>query len=207
MPKLSSPETLTIPQFRDWRQRWEDYSRSQQLQSQPIDSQQGILRSALDNEWTMLWNSSRIRIAPSTDLSIIIELMEAYLRRRRNPLLDRQAFHRRDQQPGECVDRYFAALKELDDACDHDAEFKCKTCNDPCHTECNKCSIAFPLTSHLQEIRIRDRLICGLIDKDMQRRVLTEQYTSEITLDHVLSICTAVENSKKMLGFRATVQS
>jgi len=28
-PKLGSPDTLTIPQFKDWKQRWNDFANAQ----------------------------------------------------------------------------------------------------------------------------------------------------------------------------------
>lgn len=145
IPKLTSPDNMSIPQFRDWKQRWTDYSKAQQLQNVSTDTQHGILRSALDQEWTMLWNSGRLSIKDDTSVTEILKFMEEYLRRRRNPLLDRQEFIKRDQMSGESADRYFAALNTLDDACAHDNP-----------------SIPFSIQNQLQEIRIRDRLICGL---------------------------------------------
>ncbi|UYV71250.1 PKN2 [Cordylochernes scorpioides] len=46
-----------------------------------------------------------------------------------------------------------------------------------------------------RQLRIRDRLICGLFDKDLQRKVLAEQYNSDLSLDRVLSICIAHESA------------
>ncbi|UYV75083.1 K02A2.6-like, partial [Cordylochernes scorpioides] len=117
--------------------------------------------------------------------------------RSENPLLDRQDFHRRDQQTGESVDRYFAALKALDDSCAHELDFKCSTCGDPCITICTKraCGKTFALAGYQQQLRNRDRLICGLFDKDLQRKVLAEQYNSDLSLDRVLSICIAHESA------------
>ncbi|CAL8106515.1 unnamed protein product [Orchesella dallaii] len=197
LPKLPAPDELTIPSFRDWKQRWVDYSHSQQLIKLTVETQHGILRSALHKEWTMLWTSQRIPIQDSTSAEDILQLLEDYLRRKRNPLLDRQAFHRRDQQQGESVDRYFAALKSLDDACSFEDDIRCTTCYGECDTVCSDLNCAQPLTltKNLQEVRIRDRLICGLRDKEMQRKVLAEQYSSILTLERVLSICVAVENS------------
>ncbi len=174
LPKLAGPEELSIPAFRDWKQRWLDFSNSRQLTTQSIDAQHGVLRSALHPEWTQLWSFGRLQITSTTAITDILLELEGYLRQKRNPLLDRKDFHRRDQQPGESIDRYYATLKSLDDACSHDAELLCEACNAPCPPGCLSCNIEFPLAKYLQDIRIRDRLICGLQSKEIQQRILTE---------------------------------
>ncbi|UYV80583.1 K02A2.6-like, partial [Cordylochernes scorpioides] len=197
LPKLASPEELTMSFFRDWKQRWNDYVDAQQVATFPLSTQQVTLRAALHSEWTILWQSGRLHISTTTTLDEAMNALEAYLRKKRNPLLDRQDFHRRDQQTGESVDRYFAALKALDDSCAHELDFKCSTCGDPCITICTKraCGKTFALAGYQQQLRIRDRLICGLFDKDLQRKVLAEQYNSDLSLDRVLSICIAHESA------------
>ena len=55
-----------------------------------------------------------LHISPTDNEESVVE--KIYVRRRRNPLLDRQAFHRRDQQEGETVDQYFSVLSDLHDA-------------------------------------------------------------------------------------------
>ncbi|UYV73839.1 hypothetical protein LAZ67_11001072 [Cordylochernes scorpioides] len=197
LPKLASPEELTMSSFRDWKQRWNDYVDAQQVPTFPLSTQQVTLRAALHSEWTILWQSGRLHISTTTTLDEAVNALEAYLRKKRNPLLDRQDFHRRDQQTGESVDRYFAALKALDDSCAHELDFKCSTCGDPCITRCTKraCGQTFALAGYQQQLRIRDRLICGLFDKDLQRKVLAEQYNSDLSLDRVLSICIAHESA------------
>ncbi|UYV72781.1 HNRNPK [Cordylochernes scorpioides] len=197
LPKLASPEELTMSSFRDWKQRWNDYVDAQQVATFPLSTQQVTLRAALHSEWTILWQSGRLHISTTTTLDEAVNALEAYLRKKRNPLLDRQDFHRRDQQTGESVDRYFAALKALDDSCAHELDFECSTCGDPCITRCTKraCGKTFALAGYQQQLRIRDRLICGLFDKDLQRKVLAEQYNSDLSLDRVLSICIAHESA------------
>ncbi|UYV80904.1 K02A2.6-like [Cordylochernes scorpioides] len=183
--------------FRDWKQRWNDYVDAQQVATFTLSTQQVTLRAALHSEWTILWQSGRLHISTTTTLDEAVNALEAYLRKKRNPLLDRQDFHRRDQQTGESVDRYFAALKALDDSCAYELDFKCSTCGDPCITTCTKraCGKTFALAGYQQQLRIRDRLICGLFDKDLQRKVLAEQYNSDLSLDRVLSICIAHESA------------
>jgi len=207
IPKLCGPENLQLSLFRDWRQRWEEYSAAQRLtQDCSLLTQHGILRSALDSEWTILWNAGCLNITTSHSVDEAIQLMEDYLRKKRNPLLDRQEFHRRDQQPGESVDKYFAALKSIDGVCAYDDLINCTKCDTNCSFVCDQCKDKTDPSTQLQNIRLRDRLICGLRDKEMQKKVLAEKYDKDLTLEKVLSICSAVEHSNKtgdLLGARA----
>ena len=59
-------------------------------------ARQGLLRSALDSEWSVLWQTGQLGVAQSDDLDEIIRKIELYLRGQRNPLLDRRDFHLRD---------------------------------------------------------------------------------------------------------------
>ena len=73
-------------------------------------------------------------------------------------------FHRRDQQPGESVATYLAELRRLAAKCEFTG-------------------------GHLQQI-LRDRLVCGLCDQVVQKRLLTEP---SLPLDRVLEIAKGME--------------
>jgi len=99
---------------------------------------------------------------------------------------------------GESVDHYCAALKTLDIAGAHEDFFTCPPCQVMLQTACPSCTSICNVPAALQELRIRDRLICGLRNKEMQRKVLAESYSSTLTLEKVLSICIAIENSNSV---------
>ena len=148
-------------------------------------SQHAFLRSALDKDWASLWVSGRLNILDSDYLHAAVRKIGSYLRRKRNPLVDRQSFHGRDQANGESIDQYFSALSWIHNACDFEDGPGCTSCGQAC--------------SHgvvIANTRLRDRLICGLFDKGMQRRVLEEQYDTSLSLERVLQVCSAYESSK-----------
>ena len=162
-PVLEDPYAIDMVQFNDWETRWQDYvTMTCVLEEIPdVAGRQAVLRSALSHEWTILWSTGRLGITISEDIDTAVEKLRAYIRARRNPLLDRKLFHCRDQEEGESIDQYVAALIRIDRTCAYDNEPRCTRCHWPCGHG-----------AALTETRIRDRLIYGLADKGIQQRVL-----------------------------------
>ena len=111
-------------QFNDLETRWQDYvTMTCVLEEFPdVAGRQAVLRSALSHEWTILWSTGRLGITISDDIDTAVEKLRAYIRARRNPLLDRKLFHCRDQEEGETIDQYVAALIRIDRTCAYDNE-------------------------------------------------------------------------------------
>ena len=130
------------------------------------------------------WQAGVVLIADGDDERVAIQKLEAFLRKRRKPLLDRQAFHGRNQRQGESISQYFSGLSQLHDACSYPDSLQCGRCGSLCGHE-----------AQLRETRLRDRLVCGLRDRAMQRRVLGEEYGSDLSLHRVMQICSAYESS------------
>ena len=101
-------------------------------------------------------------------------------------LLDRKDFFGHNQEEGENIDQYVASLVHIENRCAY---------KDDIQTCCTQCGHAGDHSGRLKECRIHDRLIFGLRDPGMQRRVLLEDFGQNLTLDHVLQICKAHESS------------
>jgi hypothetical protein len=87
-----------------------------------------------------------------------------------NPIVERRDFYKRDRVDGERVAAYLAQLRALAD----------------------KCEFGDFLTTAL-----RDRLVTGINDERMMRRLLQEPF-KDLTLDRALEICTAMETAVKI---------
>lgn len=74
-----------------------------------------------------------------------------YLIKKQNPLLDQQEFHRRDQMPGESIDRYYAAFKCTEDAIVMPLLYYALH---SIRSRFGNCHLPFPLTKNPQDIRI-----------------------------------------------------
>ena len=174
--------------FSDWKARWNDYVTMTRVYQEVPDvaGRQAVLRSALSNEWSILWSAGRLDIKTTDDIDAVVDKLQAYVRARRNPLLDRKAFHSRDQDAGESIDQYVSALVRIDRACAYEELTLCVHCRQPCGH-----------AATLRDARIRDRLINGLLDKTMQQRVLEEDFNDRLDLDRVVKICRSLESSKE----------
>ena len=137
-----------------------------------LTARQGLLRSALHPEWTVLWQTGRLDVAPDDDIDGIVDKIGRYLRLRRNPLLDRKDFFGRNQEEGENIDQYIASLVRIDNRCAYE---------DDTQTCCTQRGHAGDHSSRLKEHRICDRLIFGLRDPGMQQRVFLEDFGQNLT--------------------------
>ena len=160
--------------FRDWRERFEDFTAVTRLREDPIATQRGILRSALHEEWTKMWSEGTITIAEDATLGAMLDALHNYLRRHRHVLLDRKVFLDRSQQAGESVDQYCTVLRQLDRSSAYE-----HTCND---------------RAQHQDERLRDRLVTGLEKSNMRQEVLKTPL-EELTLERTLEICRNYESS------------
>ena len=88
----------------------------------------------------------------------------------------------------ETLDQYYSALAQIDRACDFQDEHRCQHCN-------HRCGFG----AQIRETRLRDRLICGLNDKELMRRILEKQFDNHqgLKFDQVLQFCAAHESSKE----------
>ena len=77
------------------------------------------------------------------------------------------------------------ALVRINDRCAYEDDHLCQNCGQQCGN-----------AARAKELRLRDRLICGLRDSDLQQRILIEDYDSALTLTKALQICKAYESSK-----------
>ena len=94
-PLLLSSSTLA--DFTAWNEAWEDYAICQQLSSQPRETRVSALRQSLDEDLRRFIREGIIALTPNPDISDIITAVQKYLRRQRNPLLDRINFYSKKQ--------------------------------------------------------------------------------------------------------------
>ena len=187
LPLLGSPDDTALSDFTDWKIRFQDYVTLTCLKDDvpSVAARQGVLRAALAPGWSKLWQSGRLGIDSNDDIELMVQKMETYLRGLRNPLLDRREFHLRNQAQNETIDEDVAVLTQLDDhGAYDDSQLTCTSCGHACRHG-----------AHYRDTRIRDRLICGLVDPEMQRRVLQEPFDAQLCLEKVIRICKAYESS------------
>ena len=88
MPHLASPGSVSLADFRDWKDRFQGYIRVQKIQQEcDLEARRDIVRLGLDREWTKLWSSGVLPVAAQDDVDQILTHISTYLRRLRNPHL------------------------------------------------------------------------------------------------------------------------
>ena len=113
--------TATLADFTSWLEAWSDYSRCQHLDLQSKTTRVSALRQALDEDIRRFLSEGTIPTPLDPDANGIIQAVTVFIRRQRNPLLDRISFYNRQQEHGESFDSFLTSLKELQAACDFPA--------------------------------------------------------------------------------------
>ena len=188
-PVLKEVREATMADFRTWKEGFEGYASATKIYSDcDLEARRAVVRAALSESWCKLWTTGMLKFGLTDDVPEILKSIKDYLRGQRNALLDRKDFHARDQRPGESINEYYAELLIMYDACNYDDDnLLCPHhgCTEPCgHGEGHR----------VKEERLRDRLIFGLHDKEIEKKVLEVDW-NELTLDKTLSIVQSQESS------------
>ncbi|KAG7176403.1 hypothetical protein Hamer_G009213 [Homarus americanus] len=86
--------SASLREFDAWRHKFKGYVTLTKISSLPPAKQRAALVSVLDEEWTRILRYG-IGVADNTQLEPVLYVMEAYLRRQRNVIVDRSDFYSR----------------------------------------------------------------------------------------------------------------
>jgi hypothetical protein len=100
----------------------------------------------------------------------LCEVLERHIAPKTLVIAERFRFHRRNQRPGEAISDYCVAIQKLSEHCQFGT-----TLNDA----------------------LRDRLVCGLVSEQTQRKLLVE---ADLTYDRAKAIALAAETATKDAG-------
>ena len=159
--------SATLADFTSWSEAWDDYARCQLLSSQPHETRMAAFRQALDEDLRRFIHEGVISIPSTHDVPQVMDELRAFIRRQRNPLLDRIEFYRRSQHPGETFDSWYTSLRELFHACNFSGISLCSTCTG---RWCDPCTQSLPDVA--DEI-LRDRIVTGILSDDVRHKLLT----------------------------------
>ena len=179
--------SATMADFVAWEEAWHDYAKCQHLEAQDLATRRAALRQALDEDLRRFIREGIIAVGDQDDTSLVIDALRSYIRRQRNPLLDRLAFYGRRQVPGGSFDSFYTALHELYKASDFGSPL-CSTCSG------RVCSTCQDSTRHHSVEMLRDRVVCGVLDEAVRHKLLAEP---NLTLDKATKICRAEEAAQQ----------
>ena len=181
-PTLLSSATLA--DFTAWSEAWDDYARCQLLSTQPLLTRMSAFRQTLDEDLRRFIREGIISIPDTSDVQEAKDELRKFIRRQRNPLLDRMEFYRRAQQPGESFDAWYTSLRELFHACNFTGLSVCSTCSG------RMCAACTQGLSALGDDILRDRIVTGVLSDEARHKLLA---TKDLTLKACVDLCRAEE--------------
>ena len=90
--------SANMADFVAWEEAWRDYARCQRLDSHNKATRSAAIRQALDEDLRRFVREGIITMPSDPDADDAIVGLKSFIRRQRNPLLDRIAFFERRQQ-------------------------------------------------------------------------------------------------------------
>ena len=163
-PRLAA--TATLREFEAWRDKFSGYCLLTGVADLTQPEQRAALLAVLDDDWSRVVRFG-LQLPDASSVTAIIDAMQKHLRRQRNVLIDRCEFNMRVQEPGETVDDFICALKEIASCCDF-----CRHCTDD---------------------RFRDHLVVGTSDDEARRRMLE---VPDLTFQQAADLCRASESAR-----------
>jgi len=125
-----------------------------------------MLLNIIGDEGVEIFNNFTLEEAERKKYEVVLKEFDKYLIPRRNEIYERYKFYKREQQEGESVLNFIEDVKKLAKTC----EFGC---------ESNKL--------------IRDRIVLGIRDRELQERLLS---MSDLTLETAVEKCKINETTK-----------
>lgn len=177
MPKFNPPESMPFDspsEWPEWRERFSRFRIATKLHKDDGDVQVSSLIYAMGRQAENIYKTFRFParpaateqvpnpIDPRDDYDTVLKKFDEYFVPKRNTIHERAKFYQRVQQSGESIEAFVRNLHELATHCG----FEDKECE-----------------------HIRDRLICGMLDKEMSQKLQLEQ-------DDDLTLEKAVEKSR-----------
>ena len=152
----------------NWKKFKRVWSIASRLNKQDKAQRTATLLTCLGSEGLEIVDSFHfVDEAKRSDIDQVMEKLEEFCIGSTNEIYERYVFNKREQAPEESFDKYLAALRTMS-----------KTCNFG--------------DLHVQESLIRDRIVVGLRDNSVRKRLLQE---SKLTLKGTIDICKSSETT------------
>ena len=169
-PTKPQPLDLSVDRgesFRVWRRRWDSFFRLSNLGQADQQMQHDIFISCVSDDTMKVIDNFPIASSSRLDVKEILKHLETYARGQVNETVEHHNLAKRTQQPGERFDEYLTCIRDLT-----------KTCS-----FCDDCT----------ELIVRDKIVTGVIDVELRRKLLQFSSESALTLDKAIQISRADE--------------
>lgn len=168
-PKIQLKGNLAS-NWKQWKQIWNAYELVTKLKDQSDEYRVATFITCIGQDALAIHNGLPFTSEDEKkNMDKIIELWDSYCLGRTNITYERYMFNARDQKENESIEAYASALRSL-----------ANTCN----------------FGPLKEELIRDRIVCGLSDNEIRKKLLQ---IPELTLDKCMNICRSAETTTSQL--------
>ena len=147
-----------------WKQQWANYVVISRLNTQSTDYQTAMLLK--------VYNGFVFAPGETRDITHIIRKFDEHIIGQLNETYERYKFNCRNQTPGESVDSFVTALRNLT-------------------KNCNICEC-------MRESLLRDRVIMGILDSDLRKRLLQ---MPDLTINLCIDMCRAYEATENRMRY------
>ncbi|KAK7933832.1 hypothetical protein WMY93_004728 [Mugilogobius chulae] len=148
----------------NFRTEFEDYSLASGLAEKDKKVQAATLRRVMGSECRHVYKHNlTLSAEQQEDVKAILDALESYFKPKRNVIFERFVFGNCKQDESEPIDSFVTRLREKAASCEY---------------------------GELREELIRDRLVLGISDESVRRRLLREK---DLTLTSAIDICRAAE--------------
>jgi len=147
-----------------WKEQWENYEVVVQLNTKPPAVQKAIFLNTIGPEAFRIYKSLEVPEGQNAELlATVLKMFDTYAGQYTNVIYERYIFNTRAQKSDESLDAYIRSLKDLASTCEY---------------------------GDVQNQLIRDRIVCGLKDNALRKRLLREK---ELTLAKTIDLCRGEE--------------
>ena len=144
-----------------WRDRWQRFRLASKLHKEAQDVQVSALIYSMGPTAEYLLTSFALSDDEKKKLDPVIEELNSYFQPKTNIIAQRHRFETRNQMAGESNESFIRSVLTLAQKCDF---------------------------GDTRSERIRDRLISGMMNKELSRKIQIEALETEITLEKVITM-------------------
>uniref|UniRef100_A0A669BGT0 Gypsy retrotransposon integrase-like protein 1 n=1 Tax=Oreochromis niloticus TaxID=8128 RepID=A0A669BGT0_ORENI len=181
MAKFGPPEPFDFTQPAEWpiwRQRFSRFRVASKLALESGEVQVNSLLYSMGRDAEPIYGSfvfpaaTEARPSPQFEYDLVLQKFDEHFVPKRNVIHDRACFHKRSQRAGETVEAFVRSLYELAQHCEFGGS---------------------------KDEQIRDRIVIGLIDKDVSQKL---QLEGDLTLDRAIQLARQSEQVKQQSAER-----
>ena len=152
--------------WKKWKQIWDSYEIVTELTKRPDEYRVATFITCIGADALEIYNGLPFENeVDKKNITKVIQLLEKYCLGETNIIYERYVFNNRSQNSDESIECYVTSLRVLADSCEYGL---------------------------LKDELIRDRIVCGIRENQLRKRLLQE---CKLTLIRAIDICRAAESA------------